>query len=477
MNASADLTIKFLADMRQMQTSMQRASSEVKAMGQQLTNLAGMVGIAFGVSEIMSFSTEAANLASQAEGITRAFERLNRPDLLAELQAATKGTVDNITLMKSAVKAANFGLPIEQLATYFEFAHRRARETGESVDYLVESIVLGISRKSIPILDNLGFSSERVRTSFEKTGDMAAAIGQIIQEDMANAGDYMETSADKIDQQKVAFQNLKTEIGENLIPTYIKLLGVMNKLALAGKVAVDDQLSFMEKIDRMVIGLLNQLPGGASDTAKQYAKILDNKSKGGASYFPTGVNPDGVNVQNVLFPNGGVSAKAGTGASPLESLTRVQETMANLASKTIPALNTGLQTMGNIQANTLPMFDENLFRIQETFNKLYGAASFFGQALQQSFEAALINGEEFFFVLGEWLGNFLKQMAAAVASALALAAIMTLVAPGAGSFGSLFQGFLGGSGGQSGQLFGILQGSDIFLSNQRTGVNRGRTGG
>jgi hypothetical protein len=122
------------------------------------------------------------------------------------------------------------------------------------------------------------------------------------------------------------------------------------------------------------------------------------------------------------------------------------------------------------------MFDENLLKIHETYAKLQGVSDLFMQGMQQSFEAALINGEEFFFVLGEWLGNFLKQMAAAVASALALAAVMSLIAPGVGTFGGNFMNLLGGSGGNVGNLVGVLRGDDIFLSNQRNGYNRSRTG-
>jgi hypothetical protein len=147
-----------------------------------------------------------------------------------------------------------------------------------------------------------------------------------------------------------------------------------------------------------------------------------------------------------------------------------------MAQKSLPALTEGLQTLNGIQGQTLPMFDENLLRIHETYAKLQGVSDMFMQGLQQSFEAALINGEEFFFVLGEWLSNFLKQMAAAVASALALAGIMSVLAPGVGTFGQNFMNLLGGSGGNMGNLIGKLRGDDIYLSTQRNGYNRSRTG-
>ena len=44
--------------------------------------------------------------------------------------------------------------------------------------------VLGISRKSIPIIDNLGISAQQVQEEFQKTGDFAKAVGNIIDESM-----------------------------------------------------------------------------------------------------------------------------------------------------------------------------------------------------------------------------------------------------------------------------------------------------
>src|SRR5690606_11654163 len=108
------------------------------------------------------------------------------------------GTVSDLELMKQAVQFRNFGLPIEQLATMLEFARMRAQETGQSIDYMVNSIVTGVARKSIMIIDNLGISAERVRDAMKETGDFASAVALIIQQDMAAAGDTFDTTADKL---------------------------------------------------------------------------------------------------------------------------------------------------------------------------------------------------------------------------------------------------------------------------------------
>jgi len=192
------------------------------------TKLGGVIAAAFAVERIGDFISSSIELASKAEGIRTAFERLNDPNLLSELRRATKGTVSDLQLMQTAVKAANFKLPLSQLATYLKFAQQRAIETGESIDYLVESIVLGISRKSIPILDNLGISAQQVQDEFKKTGDFAEAVGNIINTSMTDAGDAVLTTAERTAQLRAELENTKEEIGNSLLPFINKLADGLN---------------------------------------------------------------------------------------------------------------------------------------------------------------------------------------------------------------------------------------------------------
>ena len=85
--------------------------------------------------------------------------------------------------------------------------------TGQSVDYLVDSIIMGIGRKSPMILDNLGISIVDIRNEMEKTGDMAKAVANIIDREMANAGNTADTSATKVAQMTTAWTNFKTILG------------------------------------------------------------------------------------------------------------------------------------------------------------------------------------------------------------------------------------------------------------------------
>lgn len=190
------------------------------------------------IGKVKELASEAIDMARGAEGISIAFERLNNPGLLDELRKATHGTVADLDLMKAAVKAENFGIPLKQLGTYFAFAQQRAKDTGESVDYLVDSIVTGLGRKSPMILDNLGISASQLKDEMAKGADMATAVGTIIEQEMSKTGDYIETAADRAAQATVKVQNEQLKLGEILEPLASKGEGMWTDIQVAAMKAL-----------------------------------------------------------------------------------------------------------------------------------------------------------------------------------------------------------------------------------------------
>ena len=193
-------------------------------------NVATAIGIAFGVQQLISFGKEAVQLAAKAEGVKRAFDRIGDASLLDGLRAATRGTVTDLVLMQNAVKASNFKIPLEQLGTLFQFAQTRARATGESVDYLVDSLILGIGRKSIPILDNLGISAVELKEKLGDTaksaatiGDVAEAVGRIATESLEKTGREADTTADRLARLATIWNNFKTDSGGAIVDVATRL--------------------------------------------------------------------------------------------------------------------------------------------------------------------------------------------------------------------------------------------------------------
>lgn len=188
------------------------------------------VGIQAAFSRLTSEVSEGFADAKQIEGVEAAFARLNRPELLENLRASTRGTVSDLELMKQAVQASNFQIPMEQLGSLLDFARRRAKETGQEVDYLVQSIITGIGRKSPLILDNLGISAVRLRENLKNVGeesatvgDVAAAVAKIIQEENAKAGAEIDTNSERIAQNEAKWKNIRIELTSQLLPALVTL--------------------------------------------------------------------------------------------------------------------------------------------------------------------------------------------------------------------------------------------------------------
>jgi hypothetical protein len=161
------------------------------------------------------------------------------------------------------------------MGTFLAFAQQQAKDTGQDINYLVDSIVTGLGRKSLPILDNLGLSAEEIRNRMKGTGDMTQAVADIIKDRMKEAGDYIETAADRAAQSQVKLDNAMKELGDT-----------MNSLSGAGAT------------------LWNDLKVGAIELANDAIKPLIKLFNELASYI------NGTSVEDILLnaPGGQVGS-------------------------------------------------------------------------------------------------------------------------------------------------------------------------
>jgi hypothetical protein len=245
--ALRDLFVRIKGDKTQLDSTLKGAGQSVNNFGNIVKKLGALLAATFGVTAIINFTKESIKLAAQVEGIRKGFQQIAEPGLLDDLRKATKGTVSDMQLMSRAVQASNFQIPLKDLAKLLEFASARAVQTGQSVDYLVDSIVLGIGRKSPLILDNLGISAVRLRqllkgpgVEMATVGDIAEAVGNIATEELKKMGGMAETAGVKMQQLASAWANFKTSFGEKLTQSPL-LQGLIDTLtkALTGMSGTD----------------------------------------------------------------------------------------------------------------------------------------------------------------------------------------------------------------------------------------------
>ena len=185
------------------------------------------------VGRAKEFVNESMDLAKSADGVIHAFEQLGRADLLAVLREATKGTVSDLQLMTSLVKARDFRVPLDEMGKFLAFAQLKAQQTGQSVDFMVDSIVTGLGRQSLLILDNLGLSAAEIREKIAETGDFMLGVGAIVDQQLQQAGRYI-SAADQVAAADVKMENAKLKLGRAL--TWLGDIQVNLKSTLADMV-------------------------------------------------------------------------------------------------------------------------------------------------------------------------------------------------------------------------------------------------
>lgn len=223
-SASLERTRQKIASIDQQLQGIQKTGSEVPSL---FTKIGAAIGGAFALQKIIRFGFEAVQLAAKAEGVERAFNNLNQPGLLDNLRRATRGTVSDLELMQVSMRAANFKIPLTELSTLLEFAKKRATQTGQEVDYLVNSIIDGIGRKSPLVLDNLGISAAELQQEFKKTGDFGKAAANIISREMSKMGDVIDTTADQMARLNAEIENQKVKLGKDIQPLWVGTLKVL----------------------------------------------------------------------------------------------------------------------------------------------------------------------------------------------------------------------------------------------------------
>ena len=475
------------------------------------------IGAAFIVDKVVAFGREASELAGKMEGVENAFRRFADPNLLNELRQATRGTTNDLELMTAAVKAEQFGIPMEQMGTLLEFASRRAQETGQEVDYLVNSIVTGLGRKSPMILDNLGISTTRLKESFggaaieaQSIGDITKVVADIAQEEMKKAGGAFVSTADASAQLGASMDNLKTAIGQRLNvvlkPASILLGGVLDKitkifaksqeqidseriqartqravitnqeylnaayqlglttleesrlknnhltqaqyeLVQANMAAIMSHLNQEEAIkkqDEAQAELIKQKLAylGVSyqegeELDKLTAKYKDHFTKANRDYLEVlkNIKPEVVELNDLFREHGRV----------------LQNVAFTTEESFIAGLENAQRAMQGMQAvvdDTEEVFVPLQKTALNTFDYIRHFMNGFGQMLQQTFEAALVNGDNFFEAFGKMLKAMAQRMLATAAAAAVLAIAITAVTGGGG--------FALTSGGQ------LLKGGDLF---------------
>lgn len=231
---------KVSSEFKKAEKSIDSFSAKIKSLGDVGNSISGLGGkLTAGLTlPLVALGGFAVKAFTDISGVKLAFDRLNDPTLLDSLRKATNNTTADIDLMKAAVNSKNFGLPVKELGTLMEFASRRAKDTGQSVDYLVQSIVTGIGRKSPLILDNLGISAIALKDALggvsleaASVGQITEAVGKIASAELKKMGKDTVTLGEQFAQLKTIGQNSLVKLGAVIAPMLQPLVDFATRIA------------------------------------------------------------------------------------------------------------------------------------------------------------------------------------------------------------------------------------------------------
>ena len=212
--------------------------------------MAGIAGVGAAIAAVGKFASQSIAFAKEAQGVTAAFEGITGGgrDMLAALQDASAGMVTNTELMKNYNSAAQLVSKsfADQLPEAMQYLTKIAASTGQSMDYMMTSLVRGVGRMSPMILDNLNaqvsLADATARASemfgvqadaLTKTQEQAGMMSVVLEKLKANTAalpDVMGTAAQASATFSTKLANLKTEAGEKLLPAFSSLMDTASQL-------------------------------------------------------------------------------------------------------------------------------------------------------------------------------------------------------------------------------------------------------
>jgi len=234
--------------------AVKRASTKMSSFGKNLKkNIADRFVITASdiVGALKSIGAAIVNFAktaSEFKAVEMAFQNLaasqgqDADKMLAKMRELSLGTVSDLQLMKSANQALLLGLPVERFGDMLTIARSASKATGESMEFMLNSIVTGLGRGSKLVLDNLGivFKLEDAYQEYADTLGITTAEMTEAQKKQAFLNKALATGVenakaagknqvdlkDRMDQANASFENASVILGDLLLPAFKETLRV-----------------------------------------------------------------------------------------------------------------------------------------------------------------------------------------------------------------------------------------------------------
>ena len=213
----------------------ERQIDRIRGAGQRIPPVFASAGAAIlgavGVHTAMEIAKTGAELAKLSAEMSLAHETFDRmaeragtaADVeLARLRKITGGVISDLELMRKVGVAVDAGLSFDQMATTTEYLYRFSQAFGKDFNQLYSTIVSGLQRASVLLLDDANVFIDVQAAKYESLSELekramivSDAVDQM-REKMSRLPEVQDNAITKANQLSVAWENLRIELGKNL---------------------------------------------------------------------------------------------------------------------------------------------------------------------------------------------------------------------------------------------------------------------
>jgi hypothetical protein len=238
-----DLIVRIKGDSTHLDSTLAKTGGTIKTWA---GKIAGLMGIAFGVSALVNFSKEAMKMASEVEGIKNGFAKLGSvgKEALESMKKATRGMVMEDELMRITNRAISLGIPLKDMSTYLEFATKKSIELGRPVQELADLLINSIGRQSTRGLYQIGIATEEGTKAFKSQH----GILDLVVKKLKEMGDVADTAATRMSRLTTSWNETKEAWGTflNNSPAILSVIKWMTDIAT---ILGDKDLNVWQKLN------------------------------------------------------------------------------------------------------------------------------------------------------------------------------------------------------------------------------------
>lgn len=298
---ASSITRKGILDFQTKGTS--KAKGEVGGLDSAMGSLKGAVMgavSAYAALQVIQTSMAWGEEAAKVRDVESAFESMAKSAgidsvaMLEKMRAATNRTVTDLGLMQQANTAMMLGLPVERFDEMLSIARGAAISTGQSMEFMLQSMVTGLGRQSAQIIDNLGITLSAEKANEDYAASIGKTVAQLTEQERKQAfvnaaldigaanlekmGGLQKSNVDGYQQMRVAMDQIKVSLGE-LVPS-MDLLGLSMIGVADGLDEALPRLKMFQAASNMLVYALSGPLGVGAITRSMFNELSGANARG-----------------------------------------------------------------------------------------------------------------------------------------------------------------------------------------------------